>query len=287
LITISIAVGALTTSCDSSDEIVSPPERWVLTMSDEFNSGTSPSAELWTIETGYGSNNDGWGNNEWQLYTDSPENVRVEDGNLVISAQCPIAPCGIRDGSITSARIKTQSYACDDDDKKCGFEQKYGRFEARIKLPEGQGLWPAFWMLGADIDEVGWPETGEIDIMEHLGQTPERVFGSLHGPGYSGSKAISRAFALPEGESFANDFHIFAVEWDPGRITFSVDEEVYNIVTSAQVSGHGDWVFDHEFFVILNLAVGGNPVRPPPDPSGTVFPAEMLVDYVRIFERAQ
>ena len=260
LITISIAGGALTTSCDSSDEIVSPPERWVLTMSDEFNSGTSPSAELWTIETGYGSNNDGWGNNEWQLYTDSPENVRVEDGNLVISAQCPIAPCGIRDGSITSARIK---------------------------LPEGQGLWPAFWMLGADIDEVGWPETGEIDIMEHLGQTPERVFGSLHGPGYSGSKAISRAFALPEGESFANDFHIFAVEWDPGRITFSVDEEVYNIVTSAQVSGHGDWVFDHEFFVILNLAVGGNPVRPPPDPSGTVFPAEMLVDYVRIFERAQ
>ncbi len=168
-LTITLAVGPFGISCGSSDNIVSPPEQWALTMADEFDSGSSPSAELWTIETGYGANDDGWGNDESQLYTDSPDNVRVEGGNLVISAQCPIPPCGKRDGSITSARIKTQGFVCDDD-KKCGFEQKYGRFEARIKLPEGQGLWPAFWMLGADIAEVGWPEAGEIDVMEYQGQ---------------------------------------------------------------------------------------------------------------------
>jgi RNA polymerase subunit RPABC4/transcription elongation factor Spt4 len=628
LITITVAVGALTTSCGSSDEIVSPPERWVLTMADEFDSGAAPSPALWTIETGYGPDDDGWGNDEWQLYTDSRENVRVEGGNLVISAQSeclrvelatnggfetgnldgwtlscesnnvtcaatmdeartgdwsgnvvvadpstsalikqegigvgivlpntevtvqfallgsdiergkvvaeflsevdggdpskteilgggPLVPtdqwvrhsytvttgddvsggvtlqlktecgavengaggngggaggaggagvtikpaCGKRDDSITSARIKTKVYDCDGgmggvggtggvgDDRKCGFEQKNGRFEARIKLPEGQGLWPAFWMLGANIDEVPWPGCGEIDVMEDFGREPGVVSGALHGPGYSGEESISRIFSLPDatfdatteqaktgdwsgnvvapgpstspviqqanmgagvvapnsevaisfalrgestGESgavfaelfsevsgggtskseiirvgplvptdqwvpysytvttgddvsggltlelkaacdavascavnayfddvtittgavelvanggfetgntdgwtffdnsgtFADAFHVFAVEWDPGRITFSVDSQVYRIVTSSEVSARGDWVFDHDFFVLLNLAVGGNPV-PEPDLSGAIFPAEMLVDYVRIFERPQ
>ena len=275
------AVGPLDTGCDSSDNIVSPPSQWVLTRSDEFNSGTSPSAELWTIETGYGPNDDGWGNQEWQLYTDSPDNVRVEGGNLVISAQC-VAPCGERDGSITSARIKTQNL----------FAQEYGRFEARIKLPggpppdaKGQGIWPAFWMLGANIDEVPWPGCGEIDVMEFRGQDPEVAFGSLHGPGYSGAQAISGTFRLPDDQTLTDDFHVFAVEWDPSRIAFSVDDEVYRIVSSPEVVARGDWVFDHAFFVLLNLAVGGFFVGDPgPD---TVFPAEMLVDYVRIFERAQ
>ena len=267
------AVGPLHTGCDSSDNVVNPPEQWVLTMADEFDSGTSPSAELWTIETGYG-NPPGWGNNESQEYTTSPENVRVEGGNLVITAQCPVKPCGERDGSITSARITTQNL----------FQQERGRFEARIKLPKGQGLWPAFWMLGANIDEVPWPGCGEIDIMEYQGQRPERVFGSLHGPGYSGGQAISRDFELPGGETFADNFHVLAVEWDPGRIAWSVDDEVYGVVTSATVAPRGDWVFNNEFFVILNLAVGGNIGGRVDD---TVFPAEMLVDYVRIFERAQ
>lgn len=283
-----LANGPLETGCGSSDEIVEPPPQWVLTRSDEFNSGTSPSPELWTIETGYGPNDDGWGNQEWQLYTDSPDNVRVEGGNLVISAQClnaPDGPCGKRDGSITSARIKTQVYDCDGDgdDRKCGFEQKNGRFEARIKLPEGRGLWPAFWMLGGNIDEVPWPGCGEIDISEKFIEKPV-VSGTLHGPGYSGGESISRDFSLPDGETFADDFHVFAVEWDPGRITFSVDSQVFGIIRSAEVIARGDWVFDHEFFMLLNLAVGGNPV---PDPSPTIFPAEMLVDYVRVFERAQ
>ena len=270
---IALAVGPLDAGCESSDNVVSPPEQWALTMADEFDSGTSPSAELWTIETGYG-NPPGWGNNESQEYTTSPENVRVEGGNLVITAQCPVKPCGERDGSITSARIKTQNL----------FQQERGRFEVRIKLPAGQGLWPAFWVLGANIDEVPWPGCGEIDVMEYQGQRPERVFGTVHGPGYSGGQAISRAFELPEGETFADDFHVLAVEWDPGRIAWSVDDEVYGSITSATVASRGDWVFNNEFFVLLNLAVGGNVGGRVDD---TVFPAEMLVDYVRIFERVQ
>jgi beta-glucanase (GH16 family) len=140
-------------------------------------------------------------------------------------------------------------------------------------------------MLGADVDEVGWPECGEIDIMEFRGQDPELVHGSLHGPGYSGAEPISGTFRLPDDQTFTDDFHIFAVEWDPGRITFSVDFEIYQATNSSDVSARGDWVYDHEFFVLLNLAVGGGFVGPVgPD---TVFPAEVLVDYVRIFERAQ
>lgn len=273
--TVVLAVGPLHTGCDSSDNIVNPPEQWVLTMADEFDSGTSPSAELWTIETGYGAGDNGWGNDESQEYTTSPDNVRVEGGNLVITAQCPVKPCGERDGSITSARITTQNL----------FQQERGRVEARIKLPAGQGLWPAFWMLGANIDEVPWPGCGEIDIMEYQGQRPERVFGSLHGPGYSGGGAFSRDFdELPGGETFADDFHVLAVEWDPDRIAWWVDDEVYGIITSPTVTSRGDWVFNNEFFVLLNLAVGGTLGGRVDD---TVFPAEMLVDYVRIFERAQ
>lgn len=268
-----LIVSMVGTSCADSDDVVAP-ERWTETMSDDFD-GDTLSPELWAAETGYGPEGNGWGNDEWQLYTDSPDNVRIEDGNLVISAQCPVEPCEKRDGSITSARIKTQDL----------FEQQYGRFEARIKLPEGQGFWPAFWMLGANIDEVPWPGCGEIDILEYQGQRPERVFGSLHGPGYSGGEAISGDIELDGGETFADDFHVFAVEWDPGRITFFVDDEAYNIIRSTDVTWRGDWVFNNEFFIILNFAVGGTiggPVGP-----DTEFPAEVLVDYVRVFERAQ
>ncbi len=270
-----LAVGPLDAGCGSSDKVVEPPERWVLTMSDEFDSGMSPSSELWTIDTGYGPDNEGWGNDEWQEYTTSQDNVRIEGGNLVISALCPNPPCGKRDGSITSARIKTEGKA----------EQKYGRFEARIKLPEGQGLWPAFWMLGADFSEIGWPDCGEIDVMELFGQQPDVILGgSLHGPGYFGAQPISTDFSLPDGEIFADDFHVFAAEWDPGRIAFSVDGQVYRIVSSSEVNGRGNWVFDHEFFVLLNLAIEPRRAGAVDD---TVFPAEMLVDYVRIFERPQ
>ena len=273
-----LANGPLETGCGSSDEIVSPPARWVLTMSDEFDGaeGTPPDATMWTYDVG----GDGWGNGQLEFNTDRVENVSLDgQGHLQIVA----LEESYMGNDYTSGRIKTQVFVCDDDDKKCGFDQKYGRFEARIQLPEGQGLWPAFWMLGANVDEVPWPGCGEIDVMEYQGQRPKRVFGTLHGPGYSGGESISGDFELDGDETFADDFHVFAVDWDPGRIVFSVDGEVYHSVNSSSVPG--DWVFDHEFFVILNLAVGGTlggPVGP-----DTVFPAKILIDYVRIFERPQ
>jgi len=269
--TVALAIGPFGTSCGSSDEIVSPPARWVQTMSDEFDGaeGTAPNSEIWTYDIG----GDGWGNGQLEYNTDRIENVSHDgQGHLRIVAREE----SYMGNDYTSARIKTQGL----------FQQKYGRFEARMKLPAGQGLWPAFWMLGANFPEVGWPECGEIDIMEFRGQEPDTVHATLHGPGYSGADPISQDFTLPSGQTFTDDFHVFAVEWDPSRIKFYVDSEAYKTtLTSADVSARGDWVFDHEFFVLLNLAVGGGYVGPVgPD---TVFPAEVLVDYVRAFERAR
>lgn len=292
---ISISLLCLSLSACGSSDTVSSPQRWVLTMADEFDGedGSAPSSELWEIETGYGS--DGWGNDEWQLYTSSSDNVRVErkraedgsledDGYLVITAQCDAETCGKRDGTITSGRIKTQRL----------FQQKHGRFEARIKLPEGAGYWPAFWMLGANIEEVSWPDCGEIDIMENVGRRPEQIFGTVHGPGYSAGESIGSEFDLPEGETFADDFHVFAVEWDPSRISFWVDGEVqdgvvvggevYNIISSSRILNEGEWVFNNEFFLLLNLAVGGTVGGSVGD---GIFPGEVLVDYVRVYERSQ
>ena len=294
-----LLLGALAVSCGSSNdnENEASPQRWVLTMADEFDGedGSAPDDELWEIETGYGFDNSGWGNDEWQLYTDSRDNVRVErkrtedgsledDGYLAISALCSGERCGKRDDTITSARIKTQRL----------FEQKYGRFEARIKLPRGLSLWPAFWMLGANIEEVPWPGCGEIDIMEHYGNRPTRAEASLHGPGYFGADPISNHVDLPEGEVFADDFHVFAVEWDPSRLTFWIDGQVengvvvggeaYHTVSAAAVASRGgDWVFRNTFFLLLNLAVEPNRAG---SVDKSVFPADMLVDWVRVYERA-
>ena len=162
------------------------------------------------------------------------------------------------------------------------FAQKYGRMEARIRLPVGQGVWPAFWMLGADIEEVGWPQTGEIDIMEYRGQEQTIVHGTLHGPGYFGGSPITKRYFLEDG-SFADDFHVFAVEWDPSRIAWWVDDVVYQTVNTAQVVERGEWVFDDPFFLLLNVAVGGS-FSGNPDAS-TPFPQTMLVDYVRVLSR--
>lgn len=265
-----LVVAPLGTGCGSSNgDIVSPPPRWTLTASDEFDGAedTPPDPTMWTYDIG----GDGWGNEQLEFNTDRVENVSHDgEGHLRIVAREE----SFMGNDYTSGRIKTQGL----------FEQEHGRFEARIKLPAGQGLWPAFWMLGANIDEVSWPDSGEIDVMEYQGQRPERVFGTLHGPGYSGGASISGDISLPGGETFADDFHIFAVEWDPSLIRFFVDEEEYHAVRSTEVP-QGKWVFNNEFFMILNLAVGGTlggPVGP-----DTVFPAEVLVDYVRIFERPQ
>ncbi|MEK6154665.1 glycoside hydrolase family 16 protein [Flavobacteriaceae bacterium 3-367] len=233
-----------------------------LVMFDEFSTDGAPDSMLWGFDIGTGEN--GWGNNELQYYTDRPENVEVVNGILLIKAQEE----SFEGSSYTSARLLTKDL----------FEQRYGRFEARIRLPYGQGIWPAFWMLGADIDENPWPGAGEIDIMEYRGQNPSLLIGSVHGPGYSGGNAISKEYTL-ENDRFDTGFHIFGIEWGPEYINFYVDDVLYNQITPADVTGQ--WVFNKPFYILINLAVGGSFVGSPN--AETTFPQTMLVDYVRVY----
>jgi len=255
------------TACEKKAEQELPDRKYELTWSDEFNDslGTSPDSTHWNYDIGTGNN--GWGNAELQYYTNRPANVKMDGaGNLVITARSE----SFSGSGFTSARIKTKGL----------FTQKYGRFEARIKTPTGPGIWPAFWMLGSNIDEVPWPQCGEIDIMEQRGQEPQITHGTLHGPGYSGGAAITKGYTLPNGR-FDNDFHIYAVEWGDGFVDFFVDNYLYNRITSKDVTG--EWVYDHPFFLILNVAVGGNFVGFPT--TGTPFPQSMYVDYVRVYQQ--
>ncbi len=246
---------------------------WKLVWSDEFNgpNGSAVDSSKWVSETGGG----GWGNNELESYTRSLANAWQQDGNLVIKvlAEKYTGADGVA-RNYTSARLKTQGK----------FSQTYGRFEARIKIPRGQGIWPAFWMLGDDIGKLGWPDGGEIDIMENIGKEPALVHGTIHGPGYSGEHGISASYGLPGDARFADDFHIYAVEWEPNAIRFYVDDHVYATRTPADLPKGAKWVYDHPFFVLLNVAVGGD--WPGAPDATTVFPQTMLVDYVSVYERA-
>ncbi len=191
----------LLSGCDVDAEQTLPDRSWELVWSDEFNgvAGSAPDATKWTYDLGTGEN--GWGNGEFQSYTRDVANVSLDgNGNLMITAIRNAGP------SYTSARVKTQGL----------FEQQYGRIEARIKTPTGPGIWPAFWMLGSNIDEVGWPQCGEIDIMEQRGQESTITHGSVHGPGYSGGNAVTKPYGLTDGR-FDTDFYVYAVEW--GRTT--------------------------------------------------------------------
>jgi len=161
----------------------------------------------------------------------------------------------------------------------------YGRFEARLQIPRGQGIWPAFWMMGADLATVGWPRCGEIDIMENIGKEAATVHATIHGPGYSGADSIGDAYTMPGGAPVADAFHVFAAEWEPAVIRFYVDGTLFSTRTPADLKAGQTWVFDHPFFVILNVAVGGNwPGNPD---ASTVFPQTMRVDYVRVYTAAR
>jgi len=251
------------------------PAGWTLVWSDEFSGpdGSAPDPSKWTYDTG----GKGWGNTELECYTNRLQNAQINGGNLVITAQQENAPFVCSDGSTnsyTSARLKTQGL----------FSQAYGRFEARIKVSAGQGMWPAFWMLGKDITTAGWPTCGEIDIMENIGKEPGTVHGSLHGPSTTTRTSDATSiFTLPAGQAFADDFHLFAVEWERGVVRFYVDSNLYATFTESQWPAGGTWVFDHSFFIILNVAVGGN--WPGSPDSTTVFPRHLLVDYVRVYTR--
>lgn len=232
---------------------------------DEFEgpAGQSPDPARWRFDIGTD-----WGNAQFEFDTDRPVNVSLDGaGHLAITARRE----SYQGREFTSGRINTYSL----------FDQASGRFEARIRLPVGQGIWPAFWLLGNDFEAVGWPECGEIDIMEYRGQEPRILHGSLHGPGYSGGQALTRHYELAGPDGFDADFHVFAVEWDVTRITWLVDGIRYHTATPGDLPAGGRWVFDHPFFIILNVAVGGNFVGPPDET--TVFPQTMLVDWVRVY----
>jgi beta-glucanase (GH16 family) len=229
----------------------------------------------WRFETG----GHGWGNRELEYYTDGRNAfVRYDPAAgsnvLVIEARRDAAGkrgCWYGRCAYTSARMTTQG--------RRAF--RYGRVEARIRLPQTRGIWPAFWMLGEDVAKSGWPQGGEIDIVEHVGQEPALTHGAAHGPGYSGNTPFTGSHDL--GEAADGGYHVYAVEWDAGGIRWYVDGERFYAVTRAQVEARGRWVFDQPFRLLLNVAVGGDwPGSPGAD---SVFPQRMYVDYVRVYAK--
>jgi beta-glucanase (GH16 family) len=246
---------------------------WQVVWQDEFDGAAAqaPDPARWRFDVGTGPNGDGWGNGQEEFDTARPENVSLDgQGRLAITARKE----PFQGMAYTSGRITTKGLMA----------KTYGRIEARMKLPRGQGLWPAFWMLGADIDRNPWPAAGEIDIMEYRGQEPRRITGSLHGPGYFGGNPLTGDYTLPPGPGFDEGFHVYAVEWEPDLITWEVDGVTWQVATPGRVPAGGTWVFDKPFFLILNLAVGGTYVGVV-DGTAT-FPQTLLVDYVRVYERA-
>ena len=249
-------------SCTSSDS------GYQLKWSDEFNgaAGTALDPNDWAFDTGGG----GWGNNELEYYTDTTNNAAMDgNGNLVITAKAE------QQGSnnYTSARIKTLG-------KHAWI---FGRIEARIKIPKGQGMWPAFWMLGNDFSTVNWPQCGEIDIMENVGNAADqnKVHATIHGPGYSGSAGPTTVYTMSQPVSA--DFHVFAIEWAQDSIRWFVDSTQIAQKTPADIPSGATWVYNQDFFIILNLAVGGSwPGNPD---ATTTFPQQMSVDYVRVCQK--
>ncbi len=237
---------------------------------DEFDgrAGARPDPTRWNVEVG----GYGWGNQERQFYTPEPANARLDgQGNLAITARRASGPadCWYGPCRYTSARLTTERR----------FAPTYGRVAARIQVPRGRGLWPAFWMLGANIRTAGYPACGEVDIMELVGSEPGTVSSSVHGPGYT-MAGLTKPYTLPDGRRFTDGFHEFAVDWSPGELVFSVDGQAYHRIVRGDLPAGTEWVFDRPFYLLLNLAVGGT--WPGEPDASTPFPATMLVDWVRV-----
>jgi beta-glucanase (GH16 family) len=238
--------------------------KWQLVWQDEFEGpeGQLPDSTKWRFDIGTN-----WGNLQLEYDTDRPENVSLDGkGRLRIIAREE----QYEESAYTSGRINTRGL----------FSQKHGRFAARILLPIGQGIWPAFWMLGADFPGVSWPDCGEIDIMEYRGQEPNILVGSIHGPGHFGVDALSGKY---QSFDFLNEqYHLYAIEWDTESITWFIDDTQYHRVEPADLPNGARWVYNQPFFILLNLAVGGRWVGPPN--GDTAFPQTMRVDWVRVYE---
>ncbi len=239
--------------------------------SDEFAqpAGAAPDAAKWTHELG----SHGFGNKELQTYTADRANSFIADDPAATDGKALVLRAQREpDGRFTSARLHTSGK----------FTARYGRIEARLKLPRGQGIWPAFWMLGRDAGPVEWPNCGEIDIMENLGREPSILYATIHGPGYAGTQGIQGKTTLPDGAVFADAYHVFSIDWSPGRITWQIDGRTYFTATPASLPEKARWVFDDgPYFLLLNLAVGGYWPGYPDDT--TKFPQEFRIDYVRVF----
>jgi len=245
---------------------------WALVWRDEFDN-PSIDRSSWTYDTGGG----GWGNQELQYYTDRPENSRITalggapgTGYLLIEA----LEESFQKMGYTSARMKTLGLK----------SWKYGRVEISALVPGGRGVWPALWMMGTDLPQKGWPECGEIDIMEHVengaDMTPESIRGTIHGPGYSGVNSMGAELRIP---TLQTNFHTYGMEWDPTGITWDVDGDIFYTVSPSQVpGGPAKWRFDHDFFILVNLAIGGNWGGPPTD--DTKFPVRYWIDWVRVYQ---
>lgn len=262
------------TSIEIDESITWDSREWELLWSDEFDleAGEPVNTDYWNCDLGGW----GWGNSEFEYYTCRTENV-VHDGNgnLVITAREETVEddeCWYGECTHTSARITTRDKV----------EFTHGRVEARLNIPEGQGIWPAFWMLGADFPEIGWPQSGEIDIMENIGREPYTIHGTIHGPGYSGAGSLGRLILADE--PYADDFHVYAIDWDPYVIRWYVDGEMYGVISVNTLNGK-EWVYEHDFYLLLNVAVGGE--WPGPPNLDTEFPQEMLIDYVRVYQLAE
>ncbi len=245
----------------SDDGYITPDSYsgYTLVWRDEFN-GTSINSSNWKHETG----NHGWGNNEWQNYTARPENSYISDGTLVIEARKET----FGGSNYTSARMITAGLQ----------EFKYGRIDIRAKLPEGQGIWPALWMLGSNFFTSGWPQCGEIDIMEIIGNEPSTLHGTVHWDNNGSYASYGNSTTLSSGK-FSDEFHVFTLIWDNQKIKWLLDDVQYNEVN---ITPAGMSEFQQEFFFIFNVAVGGN--WPGYPDASTVFPQRMYVDYIRVFQ---
>ena len=248
-----------------------PPTGYTLAWSDEFNSAvnSTPNTAVWNYDLGGG----GWGNGELETYVSDQAHAHIiADGAATDGRALQIQATKDANGNYASARLNTGNK----------ITTQYGYIEARLKLPVGKGIWPAFWMLGNDIGSAGWPACGEMDIMENLGSEPSLNHGSMHGPGYSGGNSLTATYTLPNGQKFKDGYHLFALKWTPNSATFYVDGNAYETRTPYSMPAGASWVFNKPFFFILNLAVGGGwPGNPD---ASTVFPQNYLVDYVRVYK---
>lgn len=243
------------------------PERdgWTLVWSDEFEEEGLPDPGRWSYEEGFIRNE------ELQYYTRArPENARVEDGHLVIEARRE----SYREGEYTSASLTTRGKA----------SWRYGRVEVRAKLPTGRGMWPAIWMLGTNIDEVGWPECGEIDIMENVGFDPDRIHANVHTEAFNHVLGTNKGASIEVPDPHA-DFHVYAIEWFPDHIDFFVDDRRY-FTFENNGGGTAEWPFDRPHYLIINAAIGGG-WGGQQGVDDSIFPQRYYVDYVRVYEHSE